>query len=139
MRKQELQLIDQRNILLSRKVDKKESLLKDVPYQNYQKKFLEELTEVVKFNREQAAKITEVEREIRKYHMIKKSKGMSTGKIVDPNELVVVECQIEEKIADKKNLQERWKSHFESLDTQFAHLLHQSSKKKEEYGELERE
>lgn len=44
MRKNQLKLLDEKDILLNRKADKKESLLKDLPYQTYEKGFLEKLT-----------------------------------------------------------------------------------------------
>lgn len=57
-KKQEAKLIDQKNIYLNKKADKDVFLHKDVPYQQYEKNFLENLHEVVRKNREQAAKIT---------------------------------------------------------------------------------
>ena len=57
---QEVKLIDERNIYLSKRADKSAYLTKDMPYQQYEQDFLGKLNEVVKHNREQAAKITEI-------------------------------------------------------------------------------
>ncbi len=53
-------MIEERDILARRKADKQERLQINLPYQNYEKQFLEGLTEVVHHNREQAAQVTEI-------------------------------------------------------------------------------
>ena len=72
MKKTCRQLVNERDLLTKRRDDKNNKMLDVVPYQNYEIKFNENLMEVVRHNREQAAKITEVEREIRKYHLLSK-------------------------------------------------------------------
>jgi hypothetical protein len=61
-------------VLLRKKEDKNSKLKEDLPYQQYEEKFLEGLMEVVHHNRDQGSQITEIEREIRKYHMMRKTK-----------------------------------------------------------------
>lgn len=58
MRRQELKLMDEKQIYINKKQDKNSYLQKDAPYQEYEKDFLQRLTEVVHFNREKASKIT---------------------------------------------------------------------------------
>jgi hypothetical protein len=53
-------LVDERDVLAKRKADKHERLQTNLPYQNYEKQFLEGLTEVAHHNHEQAAQVTEI-------------------------------------------------------------------------------
>lgn len=116
MRKQELRLIDEKQILEGRKVDKSTYLQRDVPYEKYEKGFLVQLTEVSRFNREQGAKITETERDIRKYHLIRKGKDVKIEKLLSPELVTELEDLINEKVEGRKTLESQWGPHFEQLD-----------------------
>ena len=53
-------LVDERGVLAKRKADKQERLQINLPYQNYEKQFLEGLAEVAHHNHGQAAQLTEI-------------------------------------------------------------------------------
>ena len=73
--------------------------------------------EVVHHNREQAAKITETEREIRKYHLMVKNGRSSTPKnIATPEDIAKLDKDIYDKVEQRKQLEKQWKPHFERLD-----------------------
>lgn len=141
-KKQQLQLMDEREVLLRKKEDKSSKLKEDLPYQQYEEKFLEGLMEVVHHNRDQASRITEIEREIRKYHMMRKTRAQKQTPrqpVATEAEVVQVEQAILQQLEMRKQLEKQWKPHLHQLDEEFARLLHEVSLKKEVIAELERE
>lgn len=80
--------------------------------------------QVVHHNREQAAKITEVEREIRKYHLMVKNGRTSTPKnIASPEDIARLDKDIQDKVERRKQLEKQWKPHFDRLDEEYSKLL----------------
>lgn len=73
--------------------------------------------EVVHHNREQAARVTEVEREIRKYHLMVKNGRTNTPKsIASPEDIAKLDKEMHDKVEQRKQLERQWKPHFERLD-----------------------
>lgn len=74
---------------------------------------------MVHHNREQAAQVTQIEREIRKYHLIVKNGKLNVSQVNfphSPEDIHALQKQINDKIEQKKTLERQWKPHLDQLD-----------------------